>query len=244
MEKSESGAPIYRHEEIERDFELAVGDSENIDKISSHIELYVGEVATVFHELISDLVHIDIHIVNPTKERNFYTLVTSGMSDLAMTAPADYADRKYSELMICLPPTWNMSEDSWKDEKNYWPIRVLKMFARFPHEYRTWLWAMHTIPNGDPAEPFAENTSLSGVILLSPITTAKGFHELKISEEKTIHFHAIVPLYEDEMNMKLQKGAESLFDGFDEHGVSEILDISRKSIVPKKRGLFSFLKKI
>jgi hypothetical protein len=83
MEQSESGAPIYRHENREREFEFAIGDSENIDRITEHIEAHVGPVATVFHEVISDLVHVDIHIVEPRPARNCYTLVTSGMSDRA-----------------------------------------------------------------------------------------------------------------------------------------------------------------
>ena len=83
MEQSESGAPIYRHENQEREFEFAIGDSENIDRITEHIEAHVGPVATVFHEVISDLVHVDIHIVEPRPARNCYTLVTSGMSDRA-----------------------------------------------------------------------------------------------------------------------------------------------------------------
>jgi hypothetical protein len=105
MELSESGSPIYRHEKRDREFEFAIGDSKNIEKISEHIERYVGPIATVFHELISDLVHIDVHIVKPTDDRPCYTLVTSGMSDIAMRCPDQYPDLKYSELLICLPPT-------------------------------------------------------------------------------------------------------------------------------------------
>jgi hypothetical protein len=96
MEQSESGAPIYRYEKRSREFEFAVGDSENIEKISEHIERYVGPIATVYHEIISDLVHIDIHIIEPTPERPCYTLVTSGMSDIAMNCPEQYPDLKYS----------------------------------------------------------------------------------------------------------------------------------------------------
>ncbi len=243
METSESGAPIHRHEKREREFEFAMGDSENIEKISDHIERYVGKIATVFHEIISDLVHIDVHIVEPTNERPFYTLVTSGMSDIAMKAPENYPELKFSELLICLPPNWKMSQESWKDEENYWPIRMLKFLSKFPHEYQTWLWAMHTIPNGDPAEPFASNTEMSGVILLPPVTIAPEFHQLEIDEKKTIHFHAIIPLHVDEMDLKLKHGANALFDGFDNHRVTEILNPSRVSVVPKKKSWFSFGKK-
>mgnify|MGYP000664765674 CR=1 FL=1 len=35
----------------------------------------------VFHELMSDIVHIDVHIVPPDENRPFYLLFTTGMSD-------------------------------------------------------------------------------------------------------------------------------------------------------------------
>lgn len=240
IERSGSGSPVYRHENLDRDFEFAVGDPENIDRISDHIERYAGPVKNVFHEIISDLVHIDIHIVEPTPERNVYTLVTSGMSDRAMSTPEGAEEFRYAELLICLPPDWPMGDEAWKDEANYWPIRTLKFLARFPHEYRTWLGAMHTIPNGNPPEPFARNCAMSGVILLPPITLPEAFHELAIDGEKTIRFLSVIPLHADEMDLKLREGAEALFDGFERDRVSEILNPQRPSVVKRKRSWFSF----
>ncbi len=235
MEESEPEARIYRHEERDGDFELAIGDSENIEKISDHIEAHIGPIENVFHELISDLVHIDVHIVHPTPERPFYTLVTSGMSDKPMHPPAGHEDKRFAELLICLPPDWPMSQEAWKqNEEAYWPIYMLKFLARFPHEYQTWLWASHTVPNGDPPAPFASNTQLCCAMILPPLTVGDGFHELRISDEKTIHFFAITPLYRDEMELKLKKGAEALFDGFDAQRVTEILNPARKSVIKKK----------
>ena len=46
--------------------------------VVAHIEEYVGKPQIVFRELISDKVHLDVHIVEPTKRRAVYTLVTSG----------------------------------------------------------------------------------------------------------------------------------------------------------------------
>lgn len=243
METSESGSPIYRYEQKKRDFEFAIGDSENIDRISDHIEAHIGPVANVFHEMISDLVHIDIHVVEPSPERNCYTLVTSGMSDRAMKVREGCEDFKFSELMISLPPDWPMTQASWEDEANYWPIHMLKFLARFPHVYETWLWSMHTIPNGDPPAPFAPNTQMTGVILLPPVMLPPSFWELVISPEKTIHFHALIPLHSDEMDLKLKSGAEALFEGFKKYSVTEILDPRRASVVAKKRWWLPFNKK-
>ncbi|AJS59305.1 hypothetical protein UB51_13440 [Paenibacillus sp. IHBB 10380] len=58
---------IYRRQYEPRTFSFG---------ISKHVEKYIGEIDGVFHEIISDLVHIDILIVKPTKKRNYYTLVT------------------------------------------------------------------------------------------------------------------------------------------------------------------------
>lgn len=229
MEYSESGQPVYRHKDRKREFEFAIGDSENIERISDHIEEFVGPVATVFHELLSDLVHIDVHIVEPSPERNYYTLVTSGMSDRPMQAPEGAEELRYAELLIALPPDWPMGQEDWKEPDHYWPVWLLKFLARFPHEYETWLWGMHTVPNGDPPEPYSSNTELCAAMLLPPIRTEEGFRELRIDDDKTIHFFAIVPLHQDELELKLKEGAEALFDGFDEHRVSELLNPSRPS---------------
>ena len=77
-ELTEAGQPIFRHGAREREFQLAIGDEDSIERISAHIEEHIGPVAGVFHELISDLVHIDVHMVAPTDERPYHTLFTSG----------------------------------------------------------------------------------------------------------------------------------------------------------------------
>jgi Suppressor of fused protein (SUFU) len=162
VEYSESGVRIYRYEAEEKPFQVAEGDAEALQAIEGHIEKHIGKIETVMHEIVSDLIHIDVHIVEPTAERNFYTLITSGMSDLPMTVPDECEEFKFAELLICLPASWDMPKvyDTMADEEHWWPIRCLKYLARFPHEYDTWLCENHTIPNGDPPEPFAGNTRL------------------------------------------------------------------------------------
>ena len=225
-------SPIHRHGEP-KPFQMAIGDSENIEAISRHIERFVGKPATVFHELISDKVHIDVHIVEPSEQFPWYTLVTSGMSDRPMRAPEQCADRKYAELFLCLPADWKMGQEDWKSEACYWPIKALKFLARFPHQYDTWLWYGHTIPNGDPPEPFHELTKLCSFILLRPQRVPVDFHTLKIEEEKTIHFFAVVPLYADELAFKLQNGAEAVENSLVAAGYSELIAPVRESVIPK-----------
>lgn len=234
---SMSGQPIFRYTDGEKEWEAPHGE-ECIEEISDHIENYIGEVSMVFHELISDTVHIDVHHVKPTKERPFHILVTSGMSDLKMNVPADVNSAHYMELMVTLPEDWKIDEESFKDEKWYWPIRQLKFLARFPHKFETWLAWGHTIPNGDPAESFSDNTKLSGSIILPSVNVPKEFGSLEINKDKIIEFYSIVPLYDEEMKLKLNKGSDLLLDKFDQYGISDLITIDRKNVAKKRFGIF------
>lgn len=234
---SMSGAPVFRYTDGENEWEAAHGE-ECIEEISDHIERYIGEIEVVFHEIVSDTVHIDVHHVKPTEDRPFHTLVTSGMSDLPMKIPEDADTTRYMELMVTLPEQWKIDDESFKNENWYWPVRELKYLARFPHKYNTWLGWGHTIPNGDPAEAFAENTSMKGIILLPSVNVPEEFYNLTIDENKTIEFFCIVPLYEEEMNLKLRKGSDILLDKFDKYNISDIIDIERKNVAKKRFGLF------
>ena len=44
-------------------------DGRYLDPISSHIERHLGPIDNVLHEIVSDVVHIDLHHVRPTAER-------------------------------------------------------------------------------------------------------------------------------------------------------------------------------
>ena len=238
-ELTEAGQPILRHGAREREFQLAIGDEDSIERISAHIEEHIGPVAVVFHELISDLVHVDIHMVAPTAERPYHTLITSGMSDLPMTTPAGADLPRYAELIISLPPEWRLTQEAFNDERNYWPIRLLKTLARLPHEHETWLGFGHTIPhNGDPAEPYAKNTELCCALLSQPQLIPEPALGITVDDEKTIWFYSVVPLYRDEMEFKLKKGSDALFKLLEAHEVNEVLNIKRRSVCKKRRWLF------
>lgn len=242
QEFSDSGAPIYRYDHVQpKEFTPAHGDGENIEAISEHIESHIGKIESVFHEIVSDLVHIDIHWVKPSEKFPFHTLVTSGMSDMPMTVPEGLEDHKYSELCVLLPGDWNIggenyqtTEEAFKDEKNYWPVRWLKIIARFPHEYNTWVGHGHTIPNGNNADPFADNTGLGCMLLFPSISLGNQFFQLKVNDEKSIHFYCLYPLYKEEMEFKLKKGADALIDKFEKYNVTDVVDIKRRNTCLKK----------
>ncbi|MEL6078928.1 suppressor of fused domain protein, partial [Stenotrophomonas maltophilia] len=76
-------------------------------------------VSGVLHEIISDLVHSDVHVVPANDHCPYLRLDTSGMSDLPMTVPAEvdaYVPRNM-EQMVTLPADWPISHDAFDDER-------------------------------------------------------------------------------------------------------------------------------
>lgn len=112
---------IADHGRRKSEFTPAYG-SEDMERLSDHIEQHVGPIELVFHEMNSDLVHVDVHWIKATDERPFHVLVTTGMSDLPMTVPPGAEEHRFLELAIALPPDWNMNQADWRDEDHYWPI--------------------------------------------------------------------------------------------------------------------------
>ncbi|HIE4564155.1 TPA: suppressor of fused domain protein [Stenotrophomonas maltophilia] len=235
---SPGGSPIMVHSR-EKDFTPPQGE-EHIEAIGAHIERHLGPVSGVFHEIISDLVHIDVHVVPATEQFPYLRLVTSGMSDLPMTVPdeVDADVPRYMELMVTLPADWPISQDAFEDERNYWPVRLLKGLARLPHEYDTWLGFGHTIPNGHPSEPYAPGVGFDGAIVLPPVTPPEDFAALALEDGKVISFMTIIPLYPEEMELKLKKGAEALLDRFDAKNIQDVIEPGRVNVARKRFGLF------
>jgi len=232
-----SGAPIVQHAEGEKAWEPPRGE-ECTKEISEHIEKHIGRIDSVFHELVSDTVHLDIHHVKPCAERPLHTLITAGMSDLAMPVPEEIETPRHMELMVTLPEYWQVDENSFENENWYWPIRQLKFIARFPHKFKTWLGWGHTLPNGNPAKAYAENTELNGCIILPSVNVPDAFYKLAINERKTIEFYSIVPLYEEEMNLKLAKGSEVLLERFNKYDINDVIDINRRNVVKRQHSFF------
>jgi len=207
-EASPGGSKIYRHKEAAPADEVAHADDERITK---HLERTIGGPYTVWHELVSDRVHIDVHVVAPTEANPCLTLVTAGMSARPMKLPPDVEPQwGHAELCMFLPHDWKLDEASLDDERHYWPIRLLKTLARLPHEYDTWLGWGHSIPNGNPAKAYAAGTKLSGAVVVPPFALADEF--FAVEGEPAMHVFQVLPVTDAEMAFKLKKGLDPLLE--------------------------------
>jgi hypothetical protein len=223
-------ASVLRYQERVEPKQLASIDHELIEAVSSHISRHFGSEVTVLHEVVSDLVHIDIYLVPPAVDRQWITVLTSGMAERAMAAPPEATECRYAELLLALPPDWQTDEKSLRDEWFGWPFQLLAQLARFPHEYRTWLWLGHSMPNGDPPKAYASGTGLAGSMIGPAALVPSEFWKLTAGT-RDIYYFAVYPLHQAEMRYKLRHGWEALFRKLVASGVTELIQPVRSSVV-------------
>ena len=60
---------------------------EALNQYEEYIMEQFGEYESVFHELVSLDIHLDILIIPPTEEHNYYQLITMGMGAYSMHTP-------------------------------------------------------------------------------------------------------------------------------------------------------------
>ena len=213
----ETGAPeVYSEKEMEA--------------IEGHIQQYFGEFENVFHELSSPDIHVDICVVPPSSERNYYTLVTMGMGAHRMNVPEELAEYKLerAELAIALPKDWKLKHEDLKTERWYWPIRLLKDLARLPITCDTWLGWGHTTDN---QEPYANDTQLCAAILTGPQGTEDGSEVCILPSGEEVNFYQVIPLYRDEMEYKLAHDADALLDKME--GISFVVKPNRQDAITR-----------
>ena len=203
---------------------------EEMEAVEGHIEQYFGKFENVFHELVSPDIHVDICVVPPSEERDYCTLVTMGMGAHRMNVPEELAEYKLerAELAIALPADWKLDQESMKDEKWYWPIRLLKVLARLPIASDTWLGFGHTMDN---KENFAENTKLCAAILTGPQSTEEGGEVCTLPGGEEVNFYQVIPLYEDELDYKLEHDADALLDKM--AGISFVVNPTRQDAITR-----------
>ena len=203
---------------------------EEMEAVEGHIEQYFGKFENVFHELVSPDIHVDICVVPPSEERDYCTLVTMGMGAHRMNVPEELAEYKLerAELAIALPADWKLDQESMKDEKWYWPIRLLKSLARLPIASDTWLGFGHTMDN---EEDFAKDTKLCAAILTGPQDTEDGSEVCILPSGEEVNFYQVIPLYRDELEYKLAHDADALLGKM--NGISFVVEPDRQDAITR-----------
>ena len=219
--------------EVPKDEDTGVPEvytEEEMEAVEGHIQQYFGKFENVFHELSSPDIHVDICVVPPSEERDYYTLVTMGMGAHRMNVPEELAEYKLerAEMAIALPGNWKLKHEDLKNERWYWPIRLLKTLARLPIASDTWLGFGHTMDNEDD---FAKDTKLCAAMLTGPQDTEDGSEVCILPSGEEVNFYQVIPLYRDELEYKLAHDADALLDKM--NGISFVVEPDRQDAITR-----------
>jgi hypothetical protein len=194
-------------------------------ELEKHLEKFAGPIEVRFENLL---------LVRATPGRDCHVVVTTDLSDEAMSAPQ--SQWQWAELCALLPPNWPLDPEIWtKDPALGWPMRELQRLVRYSRQTQTWLGFGHTIPNGDPPEPFAPSTAQCCSFLLPPLELPEAFARLRLSNQEILNFWAIVPIYRDELAVKMNQKAPSLIERMTNKSVSDVINPTRPSVFEKSQ---------
>ena len=204
---------------LKKDKSLYLSEKDTVI-LEKYIEDNIGHFNNVFHEIASPDLHIDIAIIEPTEEKDYYTLVTMGMSAFKMPIPSNMGKTNRAEMAIRLPKNWNINST---EEKDYWPIRIIKDLARFPYYDNCFLADGHYI---DWPEEFT-NTKFNSVVLKRIIDR----NNCKFKNSDEVIIYNVIPLYESEFKYLVENGPSNFFKIADDNILNKEIDIYRGKIV-------------
>jgi len=188
---------------MEKETKCKLYTTEEMDRYHDVIsKLFPGKYM-VAHEIESLDIHLDLIVIEPTKERDHYVVVTMGMGAHQMSIPKDMPlvwDRV--ELYLRLPSWWNLDK-GWNEDQWFWPLQWLQNMARYPINNNTWFGYGHTVAT-DGDTPVTNNCGFTGFIL-------EETHYVYLGD-KDISLLQAIPLYPEEMDFKLQHGAGAMID--------------------------------
>jgi hypothetical protein len=233
-QKSPGGSTIEEYAPVDKtpEFGFSKAPPEWQEYREAHYQKWLGdsEETMVWHEILPIVPHIDVHIFPPSEPlgRDFYTLITSGMSDEKMTLPKGI-DRQLAraELVFYIA---DVSSKPGQTEKP-WFVQAISFFAHFPFDYKTWLAPSHTIPNGNPPAPVVEGSMLTTAIFLPAIFEPKEFvQDFKLSGER-VNFLWLSYISDKETEFKLNEGYNKLTQKMNKDNFPQVFDPFRPSII-------------
>ena len=201
---------------------------QEIDEYVTFMEKNFGKRDIILPEFFSTDIQLDIIIIPPTKDNDFYKLITLGMGAFKMNVPDEKKEDEleYAELIMYLPADWNMNS---AEDNNYWPIQIMKTIGKLPVTNHSWIGYGYTAHNDDEGSCFAENTKFNTMLLLYAYNMNHEKLELHLSSGKKINFYQMFPIYQEELDLIKKTSLEHVLGLFTEHDITPVLNIKRSN---------------
>jgi hypothetical protein len=172
---------------------------------------------------------IDVYVFEPGEDgrgqkRDFYTLVTGGLSDVPMRTGAEIPFRR-AELVLYVPEP--------RDEH----VAMLRWLARLPLvQEGTWYGPGTTMTNGQPPRPIFADSKLDCFLFLPPVVGRDNqLHEELVLDEDPTTLLWVVPITNAECRFILQSSLNEFLSVLDRKQHPFLLNEARGSYVKAKR---------
>lgn len=174
----------YLTEEQRKEFEL-------------YVTKYFGPIYAVIHEDEYRDTALDIFVIAPGKDHDYYTLITCGIGAFPMEVEDEEngLHPEFAEYAINLPSYFSFSPDNTEQ----WPIILLKTVARFPITYAKKLVSPDRIVFFEgKGKSFDPTTTFTSVLILDTMTTWMNRAECQHADGKKVSVYTVYPLYDEE----------------------------------------------
>jgi hypothetical protein len=152
--------------------------------------------------------------------RDFYTLVTGGMSDAPMRVPKGTPFRRGELLLYVAEPT----------EQH---VNLLRWLAGLPHiQKTTWYGFGTTMTNGRPPRPIFDDSVLDCFLFLEPVVGRDNtLHEKLEVDDDPVALLWVVPITNAECQYILDRDLSDFLNLLDKKEHPFVLDEGRRSYV-------------
>jgi Suppressor of fused protein (SUFU) len=178
------------------------------------------------HKKINDsfeILQLKINLKSPV-----VLLITHGLSNYEMPVHEMYAGRERNELFFCLPSYWDL-----EDPTRQWTVLWLEKLMNYVVDKRLWFGPGHTIQCYKDFSSLSEKMKPNHLMLVDPILLDGVLTPIR-TEEKTVYFLGVMPIFSDEMEYKQTKGTQKLLNKFEQKNVDEKLDEFRETVLKSR----------
>jgi hypothetical protein len=158
---------------------------------------------------ILDKTALGVYEFNPEPNRQYWTYLTSGMSEKGQKLPSN--KKIYTELLF------------YSTEQSLWAIELLVKLSAYPFDHKEHFASGDTLPLADPIKP---NSKLTALLLLEPFLEHPGFQFLNVAG-KEVEILWVFPISERERGLIISGEGPDFRQLISRDRLPSLLDLDR-----------------
>jgi len=177
-----------------------------------HYISYLGVPSDIHARQILDNIAFGVYEFGPQSNRQFWTYVTSGMSEIGQGTSSK---KVFTELLF------------YCKDQSLWAIDLLMKLSTYPVEYDEFFSSGDTLPLAGPIRP---NSKLTSLLLLEPSLENPDFRFMDILG-KPVGILWVLPITEKELELIMSSGNLNFSKLISREQPLDLLDLNRNSLL-------------